>query len=101
MTGSISSPQWPCGIVQEREIWGVNSMKARKVKTILGLGVAACAVIVTWLRPWEAREPVYGGKPLSHWVVALENYDRDEGGFHPPPNAKTVVALRAIGPAAV
>lgn len=76
-------------------------MKARKVKTILGLGVAACAVIVTWLRPWEAREPAYHWKPLSHWVMALGNYDRDEGGFHPPADADVVVALRAIGPAAV
>lgn len=78
-------------------------MKARKVKTILGLAVAACAMIVIWLRPWEAREPVYQGKPLSSWMMELEldKYYGDDGNFHAPADAQEVMALDTIGPAAV
>jgi hypothetical protein len=38
---------------------------------VLGMLLIAALGAVLWWSPWEPREPVYDGKPLSYWLAAL------------------------------
>jgi hypothetical protein len=36
---------------------------------VCGVLVVAAGVGLLWRSPWEPREPVYDGKPLSYWLI--------------------------------
>jgi HEAT repeat protein len=62
---------------------------------IATLTIALLVMLAGALFYWPAREPVYGGKPLSYWLVQLEDSDRQVERH------QAALAIRHIGTNAI
>jgi hypothetical protein len=55
---------------------------AKRWLVVCGVLLVAAGGLWMWWRPWESREPVYDGKPMSYWLtngIRLVGTDTDNG----------------------